>query len=257
MIDGFRMLQPDLMSFQETVDRDDFDQVAAILGDEYQIVHQSVGLVGDGIGIVVASRWPVVGVREVDLHLVPGMEDFPCATLIVEVDAPDPLGRILFVNHLPNWQLNFEYVRELQTVAAARVIEDLAAHHPMHVIVAGDLDADPHAATIRFWTGRQSLGEMSVCYRDAWECIHPGDPGDTYTAQNPLLPDWDWPFRRIDYILVRCGEHGGPTLQITDCTRIFDAPVNGVWASDHFGVMADLKLPPPWPPGETWGKSVA
>ncbi|MFL5339674.1 MAG: endonuclease/exonuclease/phosphatase family protein, partial [Gemmataceae bacterium] len=60
----------------------------------------------------------------------------------------------------------------------------------------------------------------------------------------PLVVDWDWPFRRIDYIFVRCGEHGGPTLAISDCRVIFDGPIDGTWASDHFGVMADL-VPPP------------
>ena len=55
----------------------------------------------------------------------------------------------------------------------------------------------------------------------------------------------DWPFRRIDYIFVRCGEHEGPTLEIRACELIFDEPVGGVWASDHFGVCADLELPAP------------
>jgi hypothetical protein len=27
------------------------------------------------------------------------------------------------------------------------------------------------------------------------------------------------------------------------CERIFDEPVDGVWASDHFGVMADFEVP--------------
>ena len=48
--------------------------------------------------------------------------------------------------------------------------------------------------------------------------------------------------RRIDYIMVRCVEHG-PTLAISNCARIFDEPVDGVWASDHFGVVADLAHP--------------
>ncbi len=56
---------------------------------------------------------------------------------------------------------------------------------------------------------------MSVCYRDAWESAHPGEPGD---------------------------EHGGPTLAVQTCTLAFDEPVDGVWASDHFGVLADLDL---------------
>jgi hypothetical protein len=42
--------------------------------------------------------------------------------------------------------------------------------------------------------------------------------------------------------MVRCGEHS-PTLVVTACERIFDKPVDGVWASDHFGVVADLAIP--------------
>jgi len=30
---------------------------------------------------------------------------------------------------------------------------------------------------------------------------------------------------------------------IESCHRIFDEPVDGVWASDHFGLLADLVLP--------------
>ena len=86
---------------------------------------------------------------------------------------------------------------------------------------------------------------ISVCYRDAWESIHPGERGETYTSANALLPDWDWPSKRLDYVFVRCGLHGGPTLEITACERIFDNPVSGIWASDHFGVVADLELPEP------------
>ncbi|MBT2423325.1 hypothetical protein J7F01_31745 [Streptomyces sp. ISL-22] len=48
--------------------------------------------------------------------------------------------------------------------------------------------------------------------------------------------------RRVDYIMIRCDDHG-PTLHIDRCERLFTEPVNGVWASDHFGVVADLSLP--------------
>jgi hypothetical protein len=60
---------------------------------------------------------------------------------------------------------------------------------------------------VRFWSGRQSLGGLSVCYRDAWECMHP--------------------------------EEAGHTLAIASCDRIFDEQANGIWASDHFGLVAD------------------
>lgn len=86
---------------------------------------------------------------------------------------------------------------------------------------------------------------MSVCYRDAWEAAHPGEPGHTFTPENPTMPTGEkgyWliePGRRIDYVLVRCSGHG-PTLDIRSCERLFDRPVRGTWASDHFGVTADL-----------------
>jgi hypothetical protein len=50
------------------------------------------------------------------------------------------------------------------------------------------------------------------------------------------------PGRRIDYIMVRCGLHG-PALQVADCFLAFDEPVNGVWATDHLGLVADLQEP--------------
>jgi hypothetical protein len=64
----------------------------------------------------------------------------------------------------------------------------------VQVVLAGDLDATPDAASVRFWRGRQSLGSMSVCYRDAWGSTHPDEPGHTFTAENPLVTaeNWDW-----------------------------------------------------------------
>jgi hypothetical protein len=41
------------------------------------------------------------------------------------------------------------------------------------------------------------------------------------------------------YASLRCDDHG-PTLDVRDCGRLFDEPRDGVWASDHFGVVADL-----------------
>jgi endonuclease/exonuclease/phosphatase family metal-dependent hydrolase len=201
--------------------------------------------VEDGQGASIASRWPLGDVREVDLHVTPRTSDLACTTLICEVHAPEPLGLLLFVNHVPNWQLDLERERELQAVAAAQKVEEVVAGRDMHVVLAGDMTADPDAASVRFWTGRQSLEGMSVCYRDAWESTNPGDPGHTFTPRNPLMGERtrDWPFHRLDYILVRC-THDAPTLDIEACRRIFDEPIGGVWGTDHFGLVADLGVPP-------------
>ena len=43
----------------------------------------------------------------------------------------------------------------------------------------------------------------------------------------------------MDYVLVRCGDHG-PTLRIADARLAVHEPVDGVQPSDHYGVVADL-----------------
>lgn len=232
---GLDALEPDLVAFQEAVVTDEYDQAQDLLGPAFHLVHQSERE-PDGQGISIGSRWPPTRVHEVDLNVTERTADFACGTLVTEIESP--LGPLVFANHLPSWQLDFERERELQAVAAARFLGQFGSE--WHVVVAGDFDADPAAASVRFWTGRHSLADTSVCYRDAWESRHGAEPGPTFTPENPLVADRDWPFRRIDYILVRCGEHGGPTLAVEACDRIFDAPVGGVWASDHFGVVADV-----------------
>jgi endonuclease/exonuclease/phosphatase family metal-dependent hydrolase len=236
---GLAELNPDLVALQESVVTEERDQVAEIL-PSHHLVHQR-RREPDGQGVSIASRWPVAAVHEVDLDVSPRTADFACTTLVAEIDAP--IGALLFVNHLPNWQLGLEYEREQQAVVAARFVEGLVEETGRHVVLAGDMDADPEAASIRFWSGRQSLDATSVCYRDAWASARPGEAGHTFVPDNPLGADWDWPFRRIDYIFVRCGEHGGPTLAVRSCRQLFERPVDGVWASDHFGVTADL-VPP-------------
>jgi endonuclease/exonuclease/phosphatase family metal-dependent hydrolase len=249
LIDGLRELRPDLIAFQEAVVGDRYDQLADLLGARYHVAHQA-GREANGSGCSVASRWPLGEVREVDLSVTPQVypHEYVGRSTAAEVLAPDPLGPLLLVNHKPSGRLGFEHERELQAVAAARFVEELVVQREAgHVVLAGDSDATLDSASVRFWRGLQSLGDMSVCYRDAWESVHPGHPGHTFSPLNPLVTNGNWPLelgRRIDYVMVRCHDHG-PTLDITACERIFAKPIDGVWASDHFGIVAELAIPGP------------
>lgn len=252
LAEAFRTIRPDIVGFAESIRTAEYDQAADLLGSDFHVLH-SKKRTPEGMGISIGSRWPIKVVQEVDLDVSPRTFGFPCAALIVEVAVPQPVGPLLFVNHFPNWQLNLEYERELQSVAAARSVEEQAVNAKRQVVMVGDLDADPGAASIRFWCGRESLGNLSVCYRDAWESIHGEDPGHTFSpADNPAVRDQvvkgtrpfrDWPFRRIDYIFVRFGAHCGNALDIVSCERILNEGHNETWASDHFGLMADLAMP--------------
>jgi endonuclease/exonuclease/phosphatase family metal-dependent hydrolase len=211
----------DLVALQEAFD----DQPRELLAD-HQIAHRHEK------GVAIGSRWPIARTHELESD-----------TLVAEVDAP--FGRLVFANHAASYELTAERAREREAVALARLIEAL---DPEHAIVAGDFNATPDSAGVRFLLGLQSLDGTSVAYRDA------GDVGHTFTPENPMMPTGEggkWaldPGRRIDYLLVRCHEHG-PTLDVRRRERLFDAPVGGVWASDHFGVGAVLALPPWRSPG--------
>jgi endonuclease/exonuclease/phosphatase family metal-dependent hydrolase len=219
---GLRRLEPDLVAFIEAIKTDEYDQVVDLLGDEYHVAHQ-IEREPDGQGASIASRWPLNEVHEVDLEVTPRVAGFAATTMVAEVRAPERFAPLVFANHVPSWQLQFEHERELQALAAARFIEQLTGERDVvHVVLAGDFTSDPDAANVRFITGRQSLDGTSVCYRDAWEALHPSERGETSKTDNPLVADWDWPFKRLDYIFVRCGEHGGPTLEINNCRLIFE-----------------------------------
>jgi endonuclease/exonuclease/phosphatase family metal-dependent hydrolase len=239
--DGLRRADPDLAAFIEPVKTDHYDQVEDLLGPGYEVVYES-RRDRQGVGIALASRWPIERMHELDLAVTERTAHLDDATLAAEIVAPDPIGPLLFMAANPKWEMRYERERELQAVIAARFAEHHATEHGGHVILAGDFDAVPEAASIRFLSGRQSLDGTSVCYRDAWAGAHPDEPGHTFTPVNPLVREgevaWDVP-RRIDYVFVRC-DNAGPTLDVRGCERLFDEPRDGVWASDHFGVVADL-----------------
>jgi endonuclease/exonuclease/phosphatase family metal-dependent hydrolase len=211
--DELGRLRPDVVALQECVLTPDYDQCADLLGSDYQIVWHSAWS-GDGVGAALASRWPVLDDREVDLH-------------VTSRDRP-----------------------ERQAVVTAQAVESEIAGRDRHVVVLGDFDDTPDSASIRYWTGRQSLDGTSVAYRDAWEAVHGGAAGHTFSADNPLTRAGEMALelgRRIDYVLVRCGVHG-PSLDIAGCRLVLNSATGGVWPSDHYGVLAALTAPS-HPPG--------
>ena len=116
-------------------------------------------------------------------------------------------------------------------------------------IIAGDFNAAPDASSIRCLTGLQSIGGRSVHYNDAWAIAGQG-PGHTWTADNPNAaavidqivrqPNHR---RRIDYVFTGSWHaHPKTYCQVRTASLAFDQPTDGVWPSDHFGVLVDLEI---------------
>ena len=241
---GLRDLRPDVVALQECVLTRDYDQATDLLGEEYHTAWHP-GRSADGVSAVLCSRFPFGDTHAVDLHVTSRVTLPWSAAVLTEIELPPPLGPVLLVHHKPTYEIGHSSEREMQAVACARSIEQLLARRVLHVIVLGDFDDTPESGSLRFWTGRQSLDGFSIAYRDAWEAVNGTDPGHTFAADNPLVLAGEMPLelgRRIDYILIRSGIYG-PTLDVTECRRVFDQPVDNTWASDHFAVLAQLSVP--------------
>ncbi|MCM6776582.1 endonuclease/exonuclease/phosphatase family protein [Nocardia sp. CDC159] len=243
-----RRLAPDLLALQEVLP----EQVSTlVVGTDLHAVHQAqTGATvspraAETGGTLVASRWPPRIVEALDLRGA-GATDLAYLTLAALVPLPG-LGEILFVGTATSFRLDAEVERERQALA----LTDLDARHrtELPTIMAGDFNADPDTASIRYLTGRQSLSGRSGYYHDVWEVAGDG-PGHTWSADNPnaatdieQLVRQPGHRRRIDYIFV-AGPYAHPRsyARIRGAAVAFDRPVDGVQASDHYGVVADLDI---------------
>jgi endonuclease/exonuclease/phosphatase family metal-dependent hydrolase len=246
--DALRRLAPDLVAFQEVADA---DQLAALLaGTGLHGTHQADVLdytppYADRYGgVALATRAPHRVVETVDQRQTDA-PDVPWVTLAATVGTE--LGELLFIPTTLSWRLDAEAARERQALALA----DLDARHrrALPTVIAGDLNADPDAACIRFLTGKQSLAGRSVHYHDAWAVAGDG-PGHTWDYANPAaaaeidaVVRQPGHRRRLDYVLVGSWHaHPNARAEVRSARLILTEAQDGAWASDHYGVCADLAV---------------
>ncbi|GAA2069994.1 endonuclease/exonuclease/phosphatase family protein [Streptomyces albiaxialis] len=250
-----RRLEPDLVAFQEVLP----EQLPGLTdGTGLHGTHQSgtsatappyVDRYG---GTAIATRRPHRVVEVLDQR-GPNAPDVPWLTLAAHVpvgDGPEGSGPgdVLFIAPTTSFWPDAEAERERQVLA----LTDLEARHrtALPTVIAGDFNADPDASSIRYLTGRQSLSGRSTHFHDAWEVAGSG-PGHTWTADNPLaaedigiLVGQPGHRRRLDYVFIGSPHaHPDAFARVRAARLAFDEPsAEGVRASDHYGVVADLEV---------------
>jgi endonuclease/exonuclease/phosphatase family metal-dependent hydrolase len=236
---GVADLDPDVMGLQEVLrsPEDGLDQAAQIAqGFGYSIAFGEAMPIGAGsFGNAVLSKFPVARSQTFQLPALDAEE--PRCLVFAELDAP--FGKLpFFVTHL-SWRFDQGYIREAQVKAIAQHVRELAPAGGFPPVIVGDFNAVPHSDEIRFMTGLCSLGVKSVCFTDAFGVVGHGE-GTTFSRRNPFATDLREPDRRIDYIFVR-GPHETGLGEPIDSQVCFDRPVNGVYPTDHFGVVANIR----------------
>jgi endonuclease/exonuclease/phosphatase family metal-dependent hydrolase len=129
------------------------------------------------------------------------------------------------------------FVNEYQAAQAQELLYGpLNTYLP--TILAGDLNSDANAPSSQNGPAFGIL--VNGGFTDIWSSLHPTDAGLTwpYFLEDTTNPEAT-PFQRIDMILT-----SGHGVEAESEQLIGTTPINGIWASDHAGAVATLRLIP-------------
>jgi endonuclease/exonuclease/phosphatase family metal-dependent hydrolase len=216
---------PDLVALQEvdqgTARASGVDQpaeLARLTGMEV-VFGRNIDFQGGSYGTAVLSRLPVKAHSSVKLQsFYEGTEEHPeqRGVQIVEIGEPGEAGLVFLCTHL-DYRLD-----ERERMASAETINDLAAKYgERHMILAGDLNAEPESRVMREFEKR-------------WKIVGAPTPSDNGAPSLLTYPS-DTPTKWIDYILVRPTEH----WEVVEM-RVIEERI----ASDHRPLLAVLRRLP-------------
>jgi len=246
--DGVAALAPDVIALQEV--REVPGRVPNLAAEIarphgwHHVFAPSTAWGGGHEGLAIVSRFPI-GAHEAQ-PLPHSTDKEGRIVLSARVDA-DGGAFWVHTTHL-SFRETEGRQREDQVMFVDKIV---AAHANDHVqLVMGDFNAVPESDEIRWLTGMTTLDGRRVAYQDAWARANltSGASGVTWTRANPYVDLMYWlrPERRLDYIFTTAVRRDRRAT-IHGARVVLDEPRVGadgarVFASDHFGVVADVQM---------------
>lgn len=229
-----RKLNPDVIVLQEVLQHEDLPNQAVSLAErlgfgEPHFVSVDPEDAAKRYGNAILTRHPVL--KTSSRMLAPASDYRTAAHALVEVAGRRISIYSTHLHYSPN--RSGADVRKEQIEDLLDFIDETRAGAP--VVLAGDFNAEP---------GAEELERVRARFRDAYAAANysehhsdhsPAAEATADTAASTLNPATGHPHARIDYIFA------GPELDVLETRVILDEPgPTGVWASDHFGVLARL-----------------
>jgi endonuclease/exonuclease/phosphatase family metal-dependent hydrolase len=241
---GLRALEPDVVALQEVREvpgqlSNQAATLAAATGMRH-VFEPAMPFAGGHEGLAILSRVPIVE------HIASALPHAEPGERRILLSARIPAGETtlwVHTTHL-NYRLAHGKQREDQVQAVDSLVAARAGDSPS--ILMGDFNARPESDEIRWLRGLTTLGGRRVYYQDAWASLRDGERGWTWARANPYTARLEFlePDRRIDYIFVTPRRRDGRG-RVHSCAMVFDGPApDGVFASDHFGLLAEIQLDP-------------
>lgn len=248
--DGLRALDPHVVGLNEIWEDaagSSAQEIADAIGGAWHVwfgpAYEDQEL-GRRYGNAVLSRFPFV---ETAAWPLPEPTGDPGRNLVHAI-ALTPWGRLpVFVTHL-SWMAH-QSSRRLQQLQQVRewmkerapVQKGATPTDQLPPVLLGDLNAVPDSDELRFLRGL--MADPYGCYLADCFAIAGTGAGYTWHNGNPFAAREHWPDRRLDYVFVRGPDrwHRGEPLV---ARVVLDEPRDGVFASDHYGVYAELRATP-------------
>ncbi|MGR3291177.1 MAG: endonuclease/exonuclease/phosphatase family protein [Paracoccaceae bacterium] len=233
-----KQLDADILTLQEVWDdgsQNFAEQLANDLG--YHFVY-APGARPNGIymGNAILSRWPIESHEILSLY---DDEKSPELRVALYAQVNGPRGKIpVFCTHL-NWQAFHSAIRQKQVNDLAQFISRTRPWI-FPPVIGGDFNADPQSDEIRMMTGQTASPVDNLVFHDAWSFAGDASDGYTWNNDNPHATGTLEANRRIDYIFAGWPRPNG-LGHIVKSRVVANSPVNGVWPSDHYAVLAEFR----------------
>jgi len=241
MIKGLAACRPDIVCVQETTLSRGY-----VVYDQARDIGEAIGLpmtafapYGNSIeimsseqgGVAILSRWPMVRVR--NRRLPAAHENPPDARVALFATFHTPHGELKVVTTHLSWEPDSTNMRLMQM---GLIMDDLFQSQPLDphtkLVLTGDLNAIESEPCVNL---------VNECLRDSFRHQHPENRGYTWSTNNPLTGKFPIADRRLDYIFCPTG------AEIKKAEVILDHPIKNEaiqhegFASDHFGVLAEIE----------------
>jgi endonuclease/exonuclease/phosphatase family metal-dependent hydrolase len=197
----------------------------------------------DGVqaGNAVISRWPIARgkVRKLPREGAGAQDDEGEERIAVLAEVDGPRGAIqVFCAHF-SWRDDHSGVRREQARALCAFVRETRPR-TFPAVVVGDLNSEPTSDEIRSLTGLAAVPVPGVVFRDTWRVVNGDAAGYTVSNDNPFDAANLFLDQRIDYVLAGVPKMGG-VGHARSCRVFGDQPIDGMWPSDHYGVVAELR----------------
>lgn len=205
-------------------------------------VANAAELEGVGFANAVLSRWPI---RSSAWEALPSPAEFEEHRVVLRADVDGPRGPMqVFTTHL-HWRMDHSHIRQEQVRAIGAFVAG-SPDRTFPAVLCGDFNAEPDSDEVRMLVGKSATAWPGLVFFDGWAMATADPdtgapaPGNTWSNRNPWAAGDLEPGRRIDYVFSGWPKAGGAGHPVA--ARLFGTePVEGVWPSDHFGLLVELR----------------